>query len=165
MDECARMNKLIVLLSVAVGLGAAAIFLTREDSAGTRDIVQMAELDIAQGELLYASSCAACHGVNLEGQPDWRSKGPDGRLPAPPHNEDGHTWHHGDGLLFKYTKLGGQATLAESGVDYDSGMPAFGDTLTDADILNILGYIKSTWTDRMRETQAERTEGEKLNGT
>ena len=55
--------------------------------------------------------------------------------------------------------------MAESGVDYDSGMPAFGDTLTDADILNILGYIKSTWTDRMRETQAERTEGEKLNGT
>lgn len=165
MDECARMNKLIVLLGLAIGLGAAAIFLTREENADPQDSLQMAEIDIVQGAALYASSCAACHGVNLEGQPDWRSKGPDGRLPAPPHNEDGHTWHHGDGLLFQYTKLGGQATLAQSGVDYDSGMPSFGGTLTDAEILNIIGYIKSTWSDRMRETQAQRTEDEKLNGT
>lgn len=41
-------------------------------------------LDIAEGEALYAEACAACHGAQLEGQPDWRTRGPDGRLPAPP---------------------------------------------------------------------------------
>ena len=159
------MKKVIVLFSLVIGLGAAALLLTREDRVGAQDIVQMAEIDIVQGELLYANSCAVCHGANLEGQPDWRSKGPDGRLPAPPHNEEGHTWHHGDGLLFAYTKQGGAAALAERGIEYDSGMPAFGDTLTDAEILNIIGYIKSTWTDRMLETQAARTADENLDGT
>ncbi|MDO8276710.1 MAG: hypothetical protein Q7T63_01135 [Burkholderiaceae bacterium] len=24
----------------------------------------------------------------------WRSPGADGRTPAPPHDETGHTWHH-----------------------------------------------------------------------
>ena len=49
---------------------------------------------------LYAENCASCHGAKLEGQPDWRSPGPDGVMPAPPHDRTGHTWHHGDGMLF-----------------------------------------------------------------
>ena len=32
-------------------------------------------------------------------------------MPAPPHGETGHTWHHDNGLLIAYTKLGGQAAL------------------------------------------------------
>ncbi|NND22758.1 MAG: c-type cytochrome, partial [Silicimonas sp.] len=34
--------------------------------------------DIARGQSLYADHCAACHGADLKGQPDWRSPGPDG---------------------------------------------------------------------------------------
>ena len=87
----------------------------------------------------------------------WRSPGPDGRLPAPPHDETGHTWHHPDSLLFTYTKLGGKEALAEQGVDFNSGMPGFGDQLSDPEIWNIIAYIKSTWPDRMQTIQAERT--------
>ncbi|WP_229738107.1 c-type cytochrome [Sinisalibacter lacisalsi] len=123
-----------------------------------------ATVDVAQGETLYADSCASCHGANLEGQPEWRSPGPDGRLPAPPHDETGHTWHHPDRVLFQYTKLGGRAALALQGVDFDSGMPAFGETLTDQEIWNILGYIQSTWPERARRVQAERTAADLANG-
>lgn len=113
--------------------------------------------DIAQGEDLYGEYCAVCHGANLEGQPDWRSPGADGILPAPPHDETGHTWHHPDGVLFDYTKLGGTAALARQGIELESGMPGFGDQLSDAEIWNIIAYIKSTWPDRQRNVQAERS--------
>ncbi|WP_241524110.1 c-type cytochrome [Oceaniglobus indicus] len=116
--------------------------------------------DLAQGADLYQNFCAACHGANLEGQPDWRSPGADGLLPAPPHDETGHTWHHSDSVLFSYTKLGGAATLAARGIDFESGMPGFGDQLSDGQIRDILAYIKSTWPDRQRQIQADRSAAE-----
>ena len=63
---------------------------------------------VETGQKIYVENCASCHGVNLEGQPNWRSQLPAGGLPAPPHDETGHTWHHSDKLNFKYTKKGGQ---------------------------------------------------------
>lgn len=130
-----------------LGQGAA------EDSA-------LAPLDIAEGKELYAKNCATCHGRELEGQHDWRSPGPDGRLPAPPHDETGHTWHHPDSVLFDYTKLGGETLMAQRGIKFDSGMPGFGDSLTDQQILNILGYIRSTWPEDVQHVQAERTKAD-----
>lgn len=107
--------------------------------------------DLVNGQALYADNCAVCHGADLEGQPDWRTPNEDGVLPAPPHDETGHTWHHDNSLLFRYTKLGGQAALAERGVTgFKSGMPAFGETLEDDEIWDILAYIRSTWPKRIR---------------
>ena len=123
-----------------------------------------AAVDIVQGQTLYQGNCAACHGANLEGQPNWRSPGPEGRLPAPPHDETGHTWHHPDRVLFQYTKLGGKAALALQGVELDSGMPAFGGSLTDQQIWDILAYIRSTWPERARTVQAKRTAADMTNG-
>ena len=40
--------------------------------------------------------------------------------------------------------------------DYESNMPAFRDVLTDAEIEDILAYIKSTWPERERSYQAAR---------
>lgn len=113
--------------------------------------------DIDAGRSLYDDNCASCHGANLEGQPNWQSPNADGVLPAPPHDRTGHTWHHDDALLVEYTKLGGQAALEVRGVTgFTSGMPAFGETLTDDEIWNILAYIRSTWSDRERDVQASR---------
>ena len=114
-------------------------------------------VDLAAGETLYQETCASCHGANLEGQSDWQITGSDGRLPAPPHDRTGHTWHHPDSLLFNYTKLGGKETLALQGMEFDSGMPGFGDQLTDPEIWNIIAYIKSTWPERILDIQAKRT--------
>lgn len=114
----------------------------------------LGDADIAPGKALYGEHCAGCHGTELEGQPDWQSPGPDGILPAPPHDESGHTWHHDSQLLFDYTKFGGQAALAARSVeDFPSGMPGFGDTLSDADIRDILGFIRSTWPARLQSVQ------------
>ena len=55
--------------------------------------------DAKAGRALYEQHCAACHGANLEGQPDWRSPDESGLYPAPPHDETGHTWHHDDAML------------------------------------------------------------------
>lgn len=106
---------------------------------------------VAQGQALYQSHCAKCHGANLEGQPDWRTRLPNGRLPAPPHNAEGHTWHHPDQVLFELTK-NGLAAAAPPG--YESDMPAFGDVLTDQEIAAVLAFIKSRWPAEIQARQA-----------
>ena len=63
-------------------------------------------------------------------------------------------------MLFEYVKLGGRQTLAQRGMEFDSGMPGFAGTLTDAEIGDILAFLKSTWPERERQTQAARTEAE-----
>lgn len=110
---------------------------------------------VADGKRIYKAECASCHGAKLEGQANWRSRLPDGRLPAPPHDETGHTWHHPDPLLFATTKHGG-AKNAPAG--FVSGMPAFADKLTDREIWAALAYIKSRWPEPVRQRQARITE-------
>lgn len=106
---------------------------------------------IAIGQRVYAQNCASCHGANLEGQPNWRAPLANGSMPAPPHDITGHTWHHGDQYLFEVTKRGGQAASP----DAPSGMPAFGDRLSDAEIEAVLAYIKSTWPPDIQAAQAQ----------
>ena len=93
--------------------------------------------------------CASCHGANLEGQANWRQRKPDGRLPAPPHDETGHTWHHPDAQLFALTKYG-PANLVSQG-SYESDMPGYDGVLSDAEIVAVLSYIKSTWPREIRK--------------
>ncbi len=155
---------LVVAAAVLLSIAAAATFF-RTSQAEVPPPKQPIASDVENGALLYADNCAYCHGANLEGEPDWRSPKEDGTLPAPPHDQFGHTWHHGDTLLFNYTKWGGQAALEATGVEgFVSGMPGFGDQLDDQEIWNILAFIKSTWPDRARKTQADRTRGEQLQG-
>ncbi|MFK7877982.1 MAG: cytochrome c [Paracoccaceae bacterium] len=118
---------------------------------------ELDDRDLTNGQTLYSEQCASCHGASLEGQPDWRTPDEDGVLPAPPHDETGHTWHHDNQLLFEYTRLGGEEALAARGITgFASGMPGFGDALTDDDIWDILTYIRSTWPDRVQQIQAGR---------
>lgn len=107
--------------------------------------------DIAAGRELYSENCASCHGAELEGQPDWQRRLENGRMPAPPHDESGHTWHHSDRNLFIVTKRGLGAIVP----GYESDMPVFEETLTDDEIADVLAFIKSTWPARQREFQAE----------
>lgn len=99
---------------------------------------------LALGQKVYAQHCAVCHGAKLEGQPDWRVRMPNGRMPAPPHDESGHTWHHPDGVLFGITKNGLMPPYGPPG--YESDMPAFAGKLSDDEIRAVLAYIKSHWT-------------------
>ena len=109
---------------------------------------------VAHGAALYDAHCASCHGVNLEGQPDWKRTLPDGSLPAPPHDVSGHTWHHGDGELLRI--------IAEGGVVYmpESKMPGFAEVMSDDDMRAVLTFIKSSWGAEQLAWQAQITAGE-----
>ena len=97
---------------------------------------------IKKGKSVYADNCASCHGAQLEGQANWRERDADGYLPAPPHDETGHSWHHPDSYLFLITKYGIEEMIGRS---YPNQMPAYEDKLTDEDIIAALSYIKSRW--------------------
>jgi mono/diheme cytochrome c family protein len=112
------------------------------------------QVQIAQGRSIYAARCAICHGRNLEGQPDWKRRMSNGRMPAPPHDASGHTWHHPDDALIGITKYG---LKPYAGDDYESDMPAFAGTLSDAEIAALWAYIKSTWPERERQYQQQIT--------
>ena len=113
---------------------------------------------VAAGQKIYAANCASCHGSKLEGEKNWTVRKPNGRLPAPPHDASGHTWHHADEILFGIVK-DGLAAYAPAG--YATDMPAFKDILSDAEIRAVLAYIKSRWppeiTERQREISAQAT--------
>jgi mono/diheme cytochrome c family protein len=108
---------------------------------------------IAEGRHIYDTRCSVCHGKNLEGQANWKILLPNGRLPAPPHDEAGHTWHHSDAELFLITKRGMSAVVP----GYLSDMPAFEGVLSDTEIRAVLDYVKSTWPERETEYQRSRT--------
>ena len=109
--------------------------------------------DLALGAKLYAEHCAACHGAKLEGQPNWQRKLPNGRFPAPPHDDSGHTWHHPDAVLIGITKHGLVPPYAPAG--YESDMPAFGGKLSDPEIAAVLAFIQSHWSSDVRKLRAE----------
>ena len=126
-----------------------AVFAGRHYAQTASNAASSAEV-IEQGRQIYADQCASCHGAQLEGQPDWKTPLPSGRLPAPPHDAGGHTWHHPDDILFRIVKEG---TAAIVGGGYESDMPGFADLLSDAEIRAVLAYIKSTWPERERTYQ------------
>jgi S-disulfanyl-L-cysteine oxidoreductase SoxD len=107
----------------------------------------------AAGQRRYMAQCASCHGTALEGQPNWRERGPDGRLPAPPHDVSGHTWHHPDELLFRITKHGVAKAAGIGG--YVSAMPAYEGVLSDQEIVAVLSWIKSQWPGAIRSRHDE----------
>ena len=135
---------------IAVAGLVAAIFMAADRSRPSTEADDQARL--VQGQAVYDANCAACHGAQLQGQPNWRSRLPSGRLPAPPHDQSGHTWHHSDEVLFGITKAGPAAFM---GLDeYESDMPAYEGVLSDDDIRSVVAFIKSRWPPVIRERQA-----------
>lgn len=132
--------RIISVLVVTVALSTAAGFVLYR--AGPVEIPFTDEVRISQGRTLYGAHCAACHGQDLGGQPEWQNRDVDGFYPAPPMDADGHAWHHADPLLFNIVKDGPGSVV---GNGYKSHMPGFSDALSDAEILAILAYIKSNW--------------------
>ncbi|MBU1306831.1 MAG: cytochrome c [Alphaproteobacteria bacterium] len=135
--ECAGVSAPVIL--------AAGLFALWSNSAVAQDF--------DEGKSIYDVRCASCHGEKLEGQPNWMERLPDGRLPAPPHDATGHTWHHSDGQLLRIIRDG----LASIAPGYETDMPAFGQVLDDRQIMAVLDYIKSTWPERERSLQKLRS--------
>ena len=106
-----------------------------------------------QGGQLYNTYCVSCHG------------GPTGGrmmdIP-PPHNSNGHTWHHPDCQLTEIIlngsgEMGTMMRRMMGASETTPTMPAFSGTLAPEDVEAILAYIKTWWTPQQRTTQASIT--------
>ncbi len=152
-----RRRSIAAAAALVAAIGAAGWIAATPKGADVESLTFLGETvtaaQLALGQEVYAANCASCHGANLEGQPDWRRRNENGRMPAPPHDASGHTWHHADRQLFTITKLGVSAVVP----GYESDMPAFEDILSDDEIAAVLAFIKSTWPERERDNQARIT--------
>ena len=102
--------------------------------------------DLEAGKRLYDKHCADCHGENGVGQdPKRRAGGQDANrvMIAPALNGTAHTWHHPPKLLYRYIDKGS--------IIRKSPMPAFGDELNKQEILSIISYFQSLWSEKRRE--------------
>lgn len=92
---------------------------------------------VARGQALFLKNCAACHGQNAEGTPDWRKPLENGRYPPPPLNGTAHAWHHSTEELKRFILNGGPPG--------EGRMPGWEGILKDQEIDDILIWIKSLW--------------------
>lgn len=139
----------LIVAVVVARLGGGALFDAGEEPA----LLPWEKSDVvASGRLLYADHCATCHGANGEGEKH-RPGGTSASTPlAPPHDASGHTWQHPDYALVQLTKSGIATALCRRPLD-EKAMPKFERTLTDAEIVAILSYIKSRWPPEIRAQQ------------
>ncbi|WP_380056549.1 c-type cytochrome [Falsihalocynthiibacter sp. SS001] len=141
-------KRLIIATSVAAfAAGGAWLYASGETKEAVALSSDVATLQL--GKDVYAENCASCHGANLEGQPNWRERNAEGRLPAPPHDENGHTWHHDSEALFNITKYGVAAMISDD--SYQTDMPIYDGVLSDEEIMAVLSYIRSTWPEHIQQ--------------
>ena len=132
----------LILIGISVACGV----------AGQQGVAPNSQADEPppDGQTLYEAQCASCHGIDGEGQPNWQIPNAEGVFPAPPHNSEGHTWHHPDQVLLEITAKGGSLP--------NSGMPGFSDKLTEPEMEAILAHIKTFWDPEKRAIQADVSE-------
>jgi mono/diheme cytochrome c family protein len=148
-DVMSKPAGLFALGALAVGVIAVVVAMNWPSETRSNRLLRPEDARLlVLGQKVYAAQCAACHGQRLEGQPNWRERGADGRLPAPPHDASGHTWHHPDEVLFRITKYG--VAKAANLKNYESAMPAYEGRLSDEEIVAVLSWIKSTWPPEIR---------------
>jgi len=152
------MKKTLLLTGILIVAALSILILINSQSASSNEPITILETtvpsiptlnpeSVATGKQVYQLYCANCHGVNLEGLPNWKESQPDGSYLPPPHDSSGHTWHHPDLVLVEIITHGGDPEL------YNTKMPGFGDKLTELEIKAVLDFIKSSWDQEDREYQ------------
>jgi mono/diheme cytochrome c family protein len=90
--------------------------------------------EMLAGERVYQRNCAGCH--------EWRGEGRPGRYPP----LAGASWLLDDKETpIRITLLGVAGSMDVDGRSYDNVMPNFGVTLTDAEIANVLTFVRGSW--------------------
>lgn len=145
---------LVVAITAAAAGGWRALGEPTQAPSGATPI-PVATLDpsqVALGRQVYLQNCAACHGPNAEGAPNWRRPDARGNLPPPPHDDSGHTWRHGDAELARIIRNGQRDVFNQTP---ELTMPPFKDRLSDEEITAVIAYFKSLWSPEHRRYQEE----------
>ncbi|HEV2123859.1 MAG TPA: cytochrome c [Chloroflexota bacterium] len=122
------------------------------------DTAGLAPLDPAQvqrGRQVYVQYCASCHGLDAKGASNWQQPDARGNLPAPPHDDSGHTWRHSDAQLAAIIRHGMRDPFNKTP---ELTMPAFGHVLSDEQIEAVITYFKSLWSREHRQSQEEQNQ-------
>lgn len=143
----AQSYALALLIATLVSLACAGNEPKGSDAASPTPVItvmgeEASAAMLARGAELYTANCQSCHGGATGGSLQ--------DIP-PPHNANGHTWHHADQQLMNMVLNGISFSLEEQ------KMPAFRDKLTEEEVQAILTYIKTWWTEQQRESQKEVT--------
>lgn len=96
---------------------------------------------LAQGRQVFVQNCAACHGSEGQGAPNWQKPGPDGKYPAPPLNGTGHAWHHPMEAL--------KQTIRHGTLRIGGSMPPWKDQLSEEEIQAVIYWFQSQWPDEL----------------
>jgi mono/diheme cytochrome c family protein len=131
-----RRRTWVVARRVLVGVAALTLV-----GCGGSELALQAEQ--ARGAELYERHCVDCHGGATGGEIS--------DIP-PPHNAEGHTWHHADCELVDITLEG-----LPPREGYPE-MPAFEGRLTEKEVRAIIAHIETWWEPDQRAHQAEVTE-------
>lgn len=87
-----------------------------------------------RGKVVYDQYCVSCHGIDGVGEAPTQGERVDGL--APSLDETMHAWHHTDENL---------RTVIRDGTG--GRMPGWGESLSDAQVDDLLAYMKSLWDD------------------
>ena len=104
---------------------------------------------VSRGREVFVQHCASCHGSDAQGAPDWQQPDARGDLPAPPHDDTGHTWQHSDAQLSEIIRGGLRDQFNKTP---ELTMPPFPtDQLSDQQIGDVIAYFKSLWSPEHRQ--------------
>jgi len=110
---------------------------------------------VSRGREVFVQHCASCHGSDAQGAPDWQQPDARGDLPAPPHDDTGHTWRHSDAQLSEIIRGGLRDQFNKTP---ELTMPPFKtDQLSDQEISDVVAYFKSLWSPEHRQFQEEQS--------
>ena len=100
---------------------------------------------LAQGKKSYEQVCGLCHGVDGLGKPGQ----------APPLAGSELVIAKGHNRLAHIPLAGISGTLSVNGKDWNLPMAAMGAALSDADLANVLTYIRGSWGNKAGEVTAD----------
>jgi mono/diheme cytochrome c family protein len=134
-----------IFASLIVGLGLTGCDGTPPGQTEGSETLVERELDpaqVARGKTVYEKYCLECHGVGGQGQPgDWRLRDANGHFPPPPLDDSAHAWHHPTAQLLE--------VIREGSPQGQGKMPAWKGTLSEAEMQDVVAYIKSLWSDEV----------------
>lgn len=135
-------KNIIVLLTLTIALSGC---LDNEPKIEGRWYTQ-AQVD--QGQEIYTTNCAVCHGSAAQGTKEWNKPLPDGKYPPPPLNGTAHAWHH--------PLKGLKTSIREGGVKLGGSMPAFKDKLSEDQQEAVIAFFQNKWPSQIYNAWLER---------
>jgi mono/diheme cytochrome c family protein len=139
----------LLAAGMALFFAVAAVLVAK---AAAPDSAVRSSYDAARGRDLYVARCSACHRADGEGVP--------GAFPPLKGNV---VVNKDDATKHIHVVLDGLQGARVGGVVYESVMPPFGNTLSDADIADIVDYVRSSWGNHGKPVTAAQVAAERAN--